>query len=75
MLSLGSSPIWAIRATGSGESRSVPSEDDAAADNSAAEKRAQLLEDGKLSPEAFEEGFAVVIKLDRAENMRGVSLR
>ncbi len=44
------------------ESRSVPSEDEAAADNAAAERRAQLLEEGKLSPEEFEEGFATTQK-------------
>jgi len=34
-----------------------------------------MLQEREINHEGAEEGFAVVIKLDRAENMRGVSLR
>ena len=34
-----------------------------------------LLQDREIDHDGAEEGFAVVIRLDRAENMRGVSLR
>jgi len=34
-----------------------------------------MLQEREINHEGAEEGFAVVIKLDRAENMRGVSIR
>ena len=34
-----------------------------------------MLQEREINHDGAEEGFAVVIKLDRAENMRGVSLR